>query len=229
MNTSDCASYRPRQPRRAALCKGLALAAAVLAASAAGAATLQPLESRLGGLAWYDPNLDLTWAGDADLLGESMLDQASDAVAALVIDGVSGWRLPITDRDDDGVAVGCKGLGVDACLDNELGFMLNIRFVSSNAPGPFTELQADWYWSSSDNPFNPPRVYAWLMADGAQEGFGDAHPANTGLRTWAVHDGDVAPVPLPPAAWLLAPALFALGTRRRRAPGRSGLLSSPPG
>ncbi|MCB1745587.1 MAG: hypothetical protein KDK06_00330 [Gammaproteobacteria bacterium] len=188
----------------------------LLVALPAGAASLQPLESRLGGLAWYDPNLGITWAADADLLGESTLNQATVALAGLVIGGVSSWRLPITDRNDDGVAIGCKGLGVDACLDNELGFMLNVRLVSANAPGPFTELQADWYWSSSDNPFNAPRVYAWLMADGAQEGFGDAHPDNTGLRTWAVHDGDVAPVPLPAPALLLPAALAALGTRRRR-------------
>ncbi len=186
--------------------------------SALNAATLLPLESRLNGQAYYDPNLDITWYSNADLIGESDLAAASVAVNNLVVDGISGWRLPITDRNRDGIAEDCKGKTIDTCtLDNELSFMLNIRGIAATSPGPFTNLRADWYWSVSNAVFNPPRVYAWLMNSAGQSGFGDAHPDNIGLRSWAVHTGDVAVVPVPAAIWLFGSGLLALaGSARRR-------------
>lgn len=163
---------------------------------------------------------DITWLANADLVAETTLAGANSALASLEVEGVSGWRLPSADINDDGVAVDCKGKTIDTCsTDNELSFMLNIRGVSAAAPGPFVDLRADWYWTSSDNPGNPPRVFSWLMNDPSQSGFGDAHPYNTGLRTWAVYDGDVAVAPVPAAVWLFGSGLLGLAgfpTRRVR-------------
>jgi len=152
-------------------------------------------------------------------VGETTLGAALAAVDSLVIEGVAGWRLPSIDRNGDGFAADCKGEAVDTCsTDNELSFMLNVRGVSAEDPAPFDDVANDWYWSASPNPVNSPRVFAWLMSDASQSGFGDAHPANDGLRTWAVRDGDVSVVPVPAAAWLFGSALLAGGviSRRRR-------------
>lgn len=177
----------------------------------ANAAVLSPLEVRLNGKAYFDPNLNITWLANADLVGETTLAGANSGLASLVVEGVSGWRLPLADINNDGVAVDCKGKTVDTCsTDNELSFMLNIRGVSAAAPGPFGNLRADWYWTLSDAPYNLPRVYAWQMNDSSQSGLGDAHPDNVGLRTWAVYDGDVAVVPVPAAVWLFGSGLLGL-------------------
>ena len=198
---------------------GLCLLMLLLPLAHANAAVLLPLEARLNGMAYYDPNLGITWATAANIAGESTLTAAHTAVDTLMIEGVSAWRLPNADINNDGIAVDCKGKSIDTCsLDNELSFMLNIRGISAAAPGPFTDLQADWYWSASDNPDNPPRVFAWLMNDAAQSGFGDAHPDNTGLRTWAVRDGDVAVVPVPAAMWFFGSGLIGMiGVAKRKA------------
>jgi hypothetical protein len=213
MNKNTNTQSRIRRPLS---CGSLVLALCMLAGNVA-AAVLQPLESRLGGKAYFDPNLNITWAADADLVGETSLGAAQSAVDALLIEGISGWRLPSADRNGDGLAEDCKGGSVATCsTDNELSFMLNIRGVSAEDPDPFAAVANDWYWSASASPSNPPRVYAWLMNAASQSGLGDAHPDNDGLRTWAVRDGDVSVVPLPAAAWLFASAVFAAGIAIRR-------------
>lgn len=184
------------------------LAAALLPCALNASAALLALESRLGGEAFYDPNLNITWARNADLLGETTLAAAIDGVNNLAIGGISNWRLPRADRNGDGIAVGCKAAGsFDACLDNELGFMLNHRDTSWANPGPFLNLRQDHYWTTDADPFLPPRVYSWFMGHHEQEGLGSAHPANTGLRTWAVHDGDVGTLTPAPGSTAANPLL----------------------
>ena len=88
-------------------------------------AVVLPLESRLGGLAYYDPNLNITWLADANYAMTSGYDadglmswyQASTWVASLDIDGVpdaDGWRLPNTiDVGNDGFTYTNEYQGVD--------------------------------------------------------------------------------------------------------------------
>ena len=62
------------------------------------------LESRLGGLAYYDTEADLTWLADAnyaktsgyDLDGYMTWADANAWAAGLSVGGVTGWRLPDT-------------------------------------------------------------------------------------------------------------------------------------
>ncbi len=62
------------------------------------------LVSRLGGLAYYDTDADLTWLADAnyaqtsgyDADGRMSWQAANDWVAQLTVGGVSGWRLANT-------------------------------------------------------------------------------------------------------------------------------------
>ena len=55
------------------------------------------LVERLGGLAYYDTESDLTWLADANAAGTTMnWADANTWVTGLSIDGVTGWRLPDT-------------------------------------------------------------------------------------------------------------------------------------
>jgi len=82
-------------------------------------AALLPLESRLGGLAYYDPNLNITWAADANINGSDTWDNQVAWAAGLTIGGVSGWRLPSANVNGDNTVMDCFGGGVVGCADNE--------------------------------------------------------------------------------------------------------------
>lgn len=69
------------------------------------------LVERLGGLAYYDTDTDLTWLADANFSQTSGYDtdgrmnwyQATEWVSGLNISGINGWRLPTTiDIGNDG-------------------------------------------------------------------------------------------------------------------------------
>jgi len=95
-------------------------------ASAVSHAVVVPLESRLGGQAFYDPNLDITWLADANAGAGSAFDDvatgsttgtttdgkmtwqsAMDWAASLTVGGVIAgtWRLASMDKDGAGVSV----------------------------------------------------------------------------------------------------------------------------
>ena len=97
----------------------------IMATNLSNAAVVLPLESRLGGLAYYDPNLDITWLTDADINNGSDVtwDSQSAWAAGLEIGGFIGWRLPSADVNGDGVVVDCNGGGVAGCIDNEMGYL----------------------------------------------------------------------------------------------------------
>jgi DUF2075 family protein len=78
------------------------------------------LESRLGGDAYYDTTLDITWLTDANAIagtiwddGPSTIDgfaswfSAQDWVGNLTVSGIGGWRLPNMDLDEDDIIVDC--------------------------------------------------------------------------------------------------------------------------
>lgn len=196
--------------------------------SAAHAVPL-PLESRLGGLAYYDPNLDITWLADANAGAGSTFDDASfpddgdmrwasanSWAAGLTIGGISGWRLPSADVNGDGVVVDCTGGGVAGCADNEMGYLYWEEGITGAAPTPFSNVQTtnvdgdlDAYWSGTE--FAPDPDLAWLF-------FFDPGTQDVDDKTehssfaWAVHSGDVfaGAVPEPPMMWLFAMGLIGL-------------------
>jgi hypothetical protein len=79
--------------------------------------------------------------------------------------------------------------------------------------GPFSNLQADGYWSGT--PYAPdPNNDAWVFyfySGGQGVNFQSAV-----FHAWAVSPGDIAAIPVPGAVWLLGSALGLLGVVRRR-------------
>ncbi len=206
-----------------------------LVISSTNAAVL-PLEGRLpatpGGTdyqAYYDPNLDITWAADANIVGTGKWEDQVALVAGLNIGGVTGWRLPSMDVNGDGTVVECGvgGGGVTGCSDNEMGYLFweegiqgyiantNYTFFGG-APEPFTNILPFQYWSSTEvmpDPFDVFSAWIYRFDDANQfEGLdGDTSSA------WAVHSGDVSAVPVPAAVWLFGSGLLGLvGMARRK-------------
>jgi hypothetical protein len=188
------------------------------------------LESRLGGLAVYDTDLNITWATNANNVGMNQFN-ASAWAGTLVIDGVSGWRLPevspvnstvfsfdgstdvgynITSKNNEMaylwyVELGNKGL-VDTAGNPQSGSGLT-------STGPFTNLQANGYWSASTEIGSP--LFYFNMAAGSQ----NLGQNNDPLYALAVHSGDVAAVPEPETYVMLLAGLGILGCigwRRRQ-------------
>ncbi len=52
------------------------------------------LESRLGGQAFYDTGLDISWLADANMNGEQTWQTQMTWADNLIIAGTDGWRLP---------------------------------------------------------------------------------------------------------------------------------------
>lgn len=155
-----------------------------------------PLESRLGGLAFYDPNLNITWAANANINGRMDWFTANTWVSGLstTLSGITGWRLPIADLNADGTVVNCSGGGVTGCADNEMGFLYWEEGITSAAASPFSNVQsgnitgAGFYWSSTRGTGNLSQT-----AHGVDFEFG--FPGNAGVLSsnyaWPVRDGDV--------------------------------------
>ena len=185
-------------------------------------AAVLPLEGRLETspgsgvfLAYYDPNLDVTWAADAYIRGaDEAWDNQTAWVANLTIGGLGGWRLPSANVNNDSTVVDCYGGGVSGCVDNEMGFLYWEEGISFTAPGPFSNIQESHsYWTSTIAPIAVDR-YDFSFDLGTQSDVGwVAYNA-----AWPVRSGDVpAVVPLPAAALLFGSGLLGLiGIARRK-------------
>jgi len=180
------------------------------------------LVSRLGGQAFYDTELKITWLTNANAGAGSSFDDGSNTVdgrmswanandwaASLNIGGVS-WRLADMDVNGDGVIVDCSTAGATACLDNEYGYHFYHNGIDSSNPAPFSAVQTVNYWSQ-----NPSGSNAWLFDFTFHDGSQFATSKNFKAAAWAVHDGDVVPVPA--AMWLFGSGLLGLtGIARRK-------------
>ncbi|MBK6617813.1 MAG: hypothetical protein RI993_1190 [Pseudomonadota bacterium] len=210
-----------------ALCAGMFLFGLVSTANAA-------LISRLGGLAVYDTDLDITWLADANAGAGSTFDDgvsSSDGrmtwgnanawAASLNVGGVTGWRLPTTQQPDpscgnqSGDAIP-QGFG-SGCTGSEMGHLFNEEGITANAPGVFSNVQSLSYWSGTE--FAPVPVNAWLFNFNFGIQFADVKDLN--LFAWAVHSGDVgaSSVPEPGTIALMGLGLLGLlgfGRRQRR-------------
>lgn len=189
-----------KQLLRMVSCVGIVLLGLLSTAHAA-------LEVRLNGQAYYDTDLDITWATNANINGRHIWGDQMNWVSGLTINGVSGWRLPSADVNGDGFVVNCFGGGVVGCSDNEMGYLFWEENITANISNPFSNIQSYFYWSGTE--FAPIPSVAWEFSfnDGTQFAARKI-PDNF---AWPVHDGDVALIPEPQTCAMLLAGLGFLG------------------
>jgi hypothetical protein len=132
----------------------------------------------------------------------------------LVFGGVSDWRLPSTLP----LGASCSGQSTSTgtgCTGSEMGHLANVDGVSTSSPSPFLEVQSGLRWSGTElGPSYPNDVWSLEFLTGGQN---SGHKAFSKLA-WAVHDGDITAVPIPPALWLFGSALLGLiGMAKKKA------------
>lgn len=173
------------------------------------------LVSRLGGQAYYDDQLGITWTANADINGLDTWDNQVAWAAGLNIDGVTGWRLASMDVNGDGGVVSCAYDQVD-CMDNEYGHLFNYgagtvygNGISVSNPGPFSNIQSGFSWSGTDLGPSSATASAFTFFSGGQV---SELTKSFNFSAWAVHEGDVgaSTVPVPAAVWLFGSSLLGL-------------------
>ena len=199
------------------------------------------LVSRLGGMAVYDTDYNITWLADANLASSNTFgvsniytggvmswDTAQSWIGAMNSNaylGYSDWRLPTTLQPDSTCdtqtgnishGLNCSGSEMGHLFYSELGGTANTSILTSHNSyfDLFNNIQADVYWSGTEYAPNP-TSQAWVF--GFLYGGQDADLKSNTLYAWAVRPGDIAVVPVPSAVWLFGSGLIGLlGFRRRK-------------
>ena len=165
----------------------------------------------------YDDVLDVTWAQNAninDLMDWSTAVAWADGYSQThsVYGTFDDWRLADMDVNGDDTIVNCSSASEALCRDNELGYLFYQNGITSSAPGLFTNVQSNPYWSGTE--YAPVTDGAWVF--NFSIGFQSNGFKDSSIYALAVRSGDVAAVPVPAAVWLFGSALAGLGWMRRR-------------
>lgn len=171
--------------------------------------------------------------------GEMNWDEAMEWANQLSYAGFTQWRLP-TVKPVNGTNF-VYNVSFDGTTDfgehitstqSELSYMyfvnLNNPAVHDSALGcgpiassscllntsPFNNLQSYNYWTSTEVEVDNNFAWSFNSQHGIQTLF-DAKPNE--FNAWAVHNGDIAAVPLPSAFWMLSSAFIGLAKYRKKA------------
>ena len=154
------------------------------------------LESRLGGLAVYDTDLDITWLANGNLAvtegygvagvlvdGTMTWDTAQSWVAAMNNARhlrINNWRLPLTVNPDStctGETVDGESIGFN-CSNSELGHLFYIDLEATGGGeiyqtanddlDLFYNIQSSFHWSGTESPSNPNNAWRFNFANGSQ-------------------------------------------------------------
>jgi hypothetical protein len=180
------------------------------------------LISRLGGLAVYDTDRNITWLANANAANGTLNWQAAkDWAAGLNVGGYTGWRLPNalnTDGSGPCLSFNCPGSELGHLYYTEGGLSASNSINSSAYLKQFfTNMLDSNYWFSKE--YAPDTTFAYVFQ--AYNGAQTIDDKNTGISaSWAVRDGDVSgggSVPEPGIIGLMGiGALAWRGTRSRR-------------
>ncbi len=183
------------------------------------------LESRLGGLAVYDTDRDISWLADANFAqtsgfvadGQMNWTDANTWAAGLNVGGVTGWRLPTTPQPDTscnipnvqfGIGYGCTASEMGHLFYDELGgtattILSNVINLDTTF---FSNIQMI-YWSSTEWAQNPNAAWNFRFNTGRQL----SNLKFARLYAWAVHDGDVGTVEIPVTGTIILMSLCLAG------------------
>ena len=177
------------------------------------------LYQRLGGLAVYDDDLNITWLADANANGAMTWQAAKDWAAGLNIGGYTGWRLPTADPTCGDRSLYCTNSELGHLYYTEGGWGLTgSHDITSSAylAKFFTNMQNTFYWSGTEYAPSPNFAWTFRTSMGIQEHIGKGFS----IRAWAVRSGDVgagSSVPEPGIIGLMGiGALAWAGTRQKR-------------
>jgi len=142
--------------------------------------------------------------------------------------GFNTWRLPNMDRNLDHAVVRCNPVyNQPGCEDNELGYLFWGDGITNSSQSPFSNIEGQQYFSSTTTYIYVNSLIGWVITNPEQLwvlNFYATDGANYTLQkngavggfVWPVISGDVAAVPAPGAAWLLATGLLAMVGRFRK-------------
>jgi len=205
--TKDC---EENQMKKSCLFGTLSAAIIIFLSTATSAALIDN-----GGGLIYDDVLEITWSQPST---QRTWDEANTLASGLMLGGVSGWRLPyVSVLSEAGPLpsstppIDCRNDGGPDCEDNELGYMYVKNLGSNPVSSLFPSLQPDGsYWSGTAESLDN----AWFLSFSTGESlFG----SKTSIGySWAVHAGNVSPVPIPAAVWLFGSGLIGLISMARR-------------
>lgn len=189
------------------------------------------LQERLGGLAYYDADADLTWLADATSGANRKnggtirtWENANAWVGSLDVAGVTGWRLPTTLQPDSSCfpqestgnyAYNCTGSELGNMFYTVLGGSAKERIENTHNDNYdlFSNIKSYRYWSATEYALDT--SFAWYF-------YTNIGRQNYGTKEgryfmWAVKSGDVSVVPVPAAVWLFGSGLIGLvGVARRK-------------
>jgi len=197
------------------------------------------LDARLGGLAYYDSVLDVTWMADADALSSVYYDgtaswlQVNAWVDNLEISGITGWRLPTAldtgaagkDYSNGGTDTGYNVQTTDgSTIYSEMASLYfdtlgNLSFHDADGnvqsgygmlnTGPFSGFGASHGSYWVASATDPTSVSSAWVFSTTDGSQIDPYDAGR-FAAIAVYDGDVGAVPLPAAVWLFGSGLLGL-------------------
>ncbi len=199
----------------------------VVLSTSVNAALVGRLAATPGGTdyqAYYDDQLDITWAADPNINGSNTWDNQMSWVANLTIGGVGGWRLPNMDVNGDGnIVLECSSVSQAVCADNEYahmtaygaGSILGSGITSWNS-SIFGSISYFGYWSRTESFTNSTDAWVFVLS-GTPVGISTALVKNDVSNAWAVLSGDVSAVPVPASIWLFGSGLIGLiGLAKRK-------------